>query len=63
MSALSGPCIVWYAGDLVIGHVREGPPFKSILLLVQGACREDKRGGFLGFLKALLRPCLGRNCN
>ncbi|CAL5227909.1 g10952 [Coccomyxa viridis] len=29
----------------------------------QGACREDKRGGVMGFLKALLRPCLGRNRN
>ncbi len=32
---------------------------ETALLMMQDACKEEKRGGFLGFVKALLRPCLG----
>ena len=54
-------CVVWCAVDLGICHVRHRPPVETALLLMQGPCTEKKRGGFMGFLKALFRPCLGRS--
>ena len=34
---------------------------EKVLLLMQGPRKQKKRGGVMGFLKTLLRPCFGRS--